>query len=52
MINGVLGTPEVKARFTALGAQLVSTTNESFAADMKAEYEKAGALARRLGTVR
>jgi tripartite-type tricarboxylate transporter receptor subunit TctC len=50
MINDVLETPEVKARMVAIGAQRTSVTNEQFAADIRSEYERAGALAKRLGT--
>ena len=50
LINGVMDSPEAKARLTALGAQRISVGNEQFAADIRNEYEKAGALARKLGT--
>jgi tripartite-type tricarboxylate transporter receptor subunit TctC len=50
MINGAMETPEVKARMAALGAQRINATNEQFAADIRSEYERAGALAKRLGT--
>lgn len=50
MIQAAMDTPDAKARLTALGAQRVNVGNDQFAADLKAEYEKAGALAKRLGT--
>ncbi len=52
MITEVVNMPQVKERFTTLGAQMITSSNEQFAADMRAEYQKAGALARKLGTVR
>ncbi|MFM1987155.1 MAG: hypothetical protein RJA99_112 [Pseudomonadota bacterium] len=42
-------TPEVRERLVGLGAQLVEIGNEEFAAQMKAEHEKASRLARELG---
>jgi tripartite-type tricarboxylate transporter receptor subunit TctC len=50
MIQAAMDTQDAKARLTALGAQRVNVSNDQFAADLKAEYEKAGALAKRLGT--
>ena len=50
MINASMDTNEAKTRMAALGAQRITVSNEQFAADLKTEYEKAGALARRLGT--
>jgi tripartite-type tricarboxylate transporter receptor subunit TctC len=52
LIKQVVGSPQVKERFASLGAQMVSVNNDQFLADLKSEYQKAGALARRLGTVR
>ncbi len=49
-INSAMGTAEVKARLAALGAQPITVSNPQFAGDIKTEYEKAGALAKRLGT--
>ena len=43
-------TSEVKERLTGLGAQPINRTHEQFEADMKSELEKAGQLARKLGT--
>jgi tripartite-type tricarboxylate transporter receptor subunit TctC len=50
MINAAMDTDETKARLAALGAQRISVTNEQFSADLKTEYQMAGALAKRLGT--
>ncbi len=50
LIEAAMRTNEVRERLTGLGAQPVSTTNARFEADMKAELEKAGQLAKRLGT--
>lgn len=51
-IQSAMGSPEVKSRLTALGAQPIAVSNAQFAADIKGEYEKAGALSRKLGTFR
>jgi tripartite-type tricarboxylate transporter receptor subunit TctC len=50
MINAAMDTDAAKARLVALGAQRITVSNEQFANDLKTEYEKAGALAKRLGT--
>ena len=50
MIQNAMQTPEVKARLVALGAQQINVGGEQFAADIRSEYEKAGLLARKLGT--
>ena len=50
LINGVMATADAKARLAALGAQPISVGNEQFAADIRSEYEKSAALAKRLGT--
>ena len=50
MIQNAMQTPEVKARLVALGAQQINVGAEQFAADIKSEYEKAGLLAKKLGT--
>lgn len=50
MINVAMDTPEAKTRLTALGAQRINFTNEQFLGDLRNEYEKAGALAKKLGT--
>jgi tripartite-type tricarboxylate transporter receptor subunit TctC len=50
LIQAAMRSNEVKERLTALGAQPINPTNEQFEADMKSELEKAGLLARKLGT--
>ncbi len=50
MIQHAMDTPEAKARLVVLGAQRINVSNDQFGADIRNEYEKAGALARRLGT--
>ena len=50
MIQNAMDTPEAKARLVVLGAQRINVSNEQFGADIRVEYEKAGALARKLGT--
>ena len=50
MIQNAMQTPEVKARLVALGAEQINVGAEQFAADIKGEYEKAGLLAKKLGT--
>ena len=50
MIQNAMLTPEVRARLVVLGAQQINVGGEQFAADIKSEYEKAGLLAKRLGT--
>ena len=52
LINNAMGTPDVKARLVVLGAQQLMVGSEQFAADIKSEYEKAGALAKKLGTAK
>ncbi len=50
MIQNAMQTPEVKAKLVTLGAQQINVGAEQFAADIKSEYEKAGQLAKKLGT--
>ena len=50
MIQNAMDTPEAKARLVVLGTQRINVSNEQFGADIRVEYEKAGALARKLGT--
>ena len=50
LIQNAMDTPEAKARLSAMGAQRINVSNEQFSADIRNEYEKAGALARKLGT--
>jgi tripartite-type tricarboxylate transporter receptor subunit TctC len=49
MIAEAMNSNEVQSKLQAQGAQAVKVSNEQFALDMKAEYEKATALAKRLG---
>ncbi|WP_418314721.1 Bug family tripartite tricarboxylate transporter substrate binding protein [Piscinibacter sakaiensis] len=49
-ITTAMASPDVKTKLAGLGATPVSVTNAQFAADLKAEYEKAGALAKKLGS--
>ena len=50
LIQGAMRSNEVKERLTGLGAQPITRTNEQFEAEMKNELEKAGQLAKKLGT--
>ena len=50
LIQGAMRSNEVKERLSGLGAQPIARTNEQFDADMKSELEKAGQLAKKLGT--
>ena len=50
LIQAAMDTPEAKARLSAMGAQRISVSNEQFSADIRSEYDKAGTLARKLGT--
>lgn len=50
LIQNAMGAPETKARLVTLGAQQISVSNQQFADDIKNEFEKAGALAKKLGT--
>lgn len=50
LIVEAMQKPEVKDRLVATGAMPIDVSNEQFKADLKAEYLKAGKLARELGT--
>lgn len=50
MINAAMDSNEAKTRLAALGAQRITVSNDQFATDLRTEYEKAGALAKKLGT--
>ena len=50
VIKGAMQTTAVKERLSAMGVQPITRTNEQFVAEMKSEYEKAGQLAKKLGT--
>jgi tripartite-type tricarboxylate transporter receptor subunit TctC len=47
---GAMQSNDVKARLVALGAQPITPSNTQFTADLKAEFETAARLAKRLGT--
>ncbi len=49
LVTQAMKTPEVMERLQALGAQLISPTNEEFSASMKAETEKTARIAKALG---
>jgi tripartite-type tricarboxylate transporter receptor subunit TctC len=49
-INTAMDTADVQARLKTIGAQRITVSNQQFATDLKVEYEKAGALAKKLGT--
>ena len=50
LIQNSMETPDAKTRLAAMGAQRINVSNEQFSADIRNEYEKAGAMARKLGT--
>ena len=50
LIQNSMETPDAKTRLAAMGAQRIHVSNEQFSADIRNEYEKAGAMARKLGT--
>ena len=50
LIQNSMETPDAKTRLAAMGAQRINVSNEKFSADIRNEYEKAGAMARKLGT--
>ena len=50
LIQNAMQTPEVKARLAVLGAQQINVGAEQFSADIRSEYDKAGLLAKKLGT--
>ena len=51
-IQNAMAAPEVRSRLVTLGAQITVADSAQFAAEIRSEYEKSSALARRLGTVR
>lgn len=51
LITVAMDTPQARERLAAQGAQRITVSNEQFAADLKAEYEKASALAKKLGQI-
>jgi tripartite-type tricarboxylate transporter receptor subunit TctC len=44
--------PDVKARLVTLGAQLTPADSAAFGAQIRNEYEKSSALAKKLGNIR
>ncbi len=52
LFHGAMQTAEVKERLAGLGAQVSTPTNEQFAAQLKAEFEKAAKVAKLLGTAK
>jgi tripartite-type tricarboxylate transporter receptor subunit TctC len=50
--HGAMQSAEVKERLAGLGAQVSTPTNEQFAAALKSEFEKAGKVAKMLGTAK
>jgi tripartite-type tricarboxylate transporter receptor subunit TctC len=49
LFREAMQSPAVKERLAGLGAQSINPSNEQFAAELKAEFAKAGKLALRLG---
>ena len=52
LFHGAMQTAEVKDRLGGMGAQPTTPTNEQFTAQLKAELEKAGKVAKLLGTAK
>jgi tripartite-type tricarboxylate transporter receptor subunit TctC len=52
LFHGAMQSAEVKERLGGMGAQPSTPTNEQFAADLKAELEKAAKVAKMLGTAK
>jgi tripartite-type tricarboxylate transporter receptor subunit TctC len=52
LFHGAMQSAEVKERLAGLGAQVNTPTNEQFAAQLKAEFEKAAKVAKMLGTAK
>jgi len=50
MILDAMEGGDARSRLASSGAQRITVSNEQFAADLRLEYEKAGALAKKLGT--
>ena len=51
-IQTAMSAPEVKAKLVTLGAQITAADSTEFAAQIRTEYDKSSALARKLGTVK
>lgn len=52
LIQNAMAAPEVRARLVTLGAQITSADSAEFAAQIRGEYEKSSALAKKLGNVK
>jgi tripartite-type tricarboxylate transporter receptor subunit TctC len=52
LFHGAMQSAEVKERLVGLGAQSSTPTNEQFAADLRAEFDKAAKVAKMLGTAK
>jgi tripartite-type tricarboxylate transporter receptor subunit TctC len=52
LFHGAMQLADVRERLAGLGAQSNTPTNERFAAELKAESEKAGQIAKMLGTAK
>lgn len=52
LIGDAVSTPDVKNKLLGLGARPISVGSEQFGADIKTEYAKAGALAKRLAAAK
>jgi tripartite-type tricarboxylate transporter receptor subunit TctC len=51
-IQAAMASPEVKAKLTTLGAQLTPADSTTFTAEIRNEYEKSSALAKKLGNLK
>ncbi len=51
-IQAAMASAEVKAKLTTLGAQLTPADSATFAAEIRNEYEKSSALAKKLGNLK
>ena len=52
LFHSAMQSAEVKERLTGLGAQPYTPTNEQFATELKAEFDKAAKVAKMLGTAK
>ncbi len=52
LIRSAMDTPDAKSRLASLGARQIDVGHDQFAVDIKTEYEKAVALAKRQGVFR
>jgi tripartite-type tricarboxylate transporter receptor subunit TctC len=51
-IQNAMAAPEVRAKLVTLGAQITSADSAQFGAEIRSEYEKSSALARKLGNLK